>query len=118
MARRAVIKNIRNNNNNNKVLYDKENWNINTEYVLHNQIKKHSLATGGLSNTRYSDRNNENHELRVNIVTQTALAPLRRTGTAIVSFLTSLTLSSCWLSCNHSFLGPSTSVLRKGFCFE
>jgi hypothetical protein len=65
--------------------------NINTEYDLHNQIKTHSLTTewvsttrrkffvvgfGGNMDRRYSEGNKENHELRVNIVTETVHGPL------------------------------------------
>lgn len=100
--------------------------NINTEYVLHYEIKTHSLPTewvsttrrkffvvdfGGNMDRRYSEGNKENQELRLNIVTDTVH------GTAIC-FRTPLTLSSGWLSWSSRFLGQSSSVVPKGFCFE
>lgn len=72
--------------------------NINTEYVLHNQTKTHTLPTewvstirrkffvvdfGGNMDRRYSEGNKENHELRLNIVTDTVYVPL--TGLALPS---------------------------------
>jgi hypothetical protein len=43
--------NNNNNNNNNKVLLRQRKLNINTEYVLHNQTKTHSLTTEWVTTT-------------------------------------------------------------------